>query len=813
MSVAAPDLVKDAEFEHLHHRDGEGQFSKMGAVLHALRELGDVVHHAEVGNDDPADDANSHALISVHATEHGHHVYVSQISDEGKAVALLHDVSDIELREVAEAITNAADDLQHTEFPIGAAHAQEVEWDWGTVSWGRYSDGQPYVAIDSGDEGITLDPEHAESFAADLSESLDVARMHEEGDPTEARPLPDRERLERRKIFNNESAEAQAVAGLVSTPDGMRVRLGLRHNSEETGFTGGRSPTTVDLDEATAREIADVLDEFDADQKRRQKVYDKFIAADEAADEDTGDVNWEDVSGDVRDELGGDFDDDFDTRNIETPWGTLRLTDVGMDDEANAHSRHVRVEIWPAGMSEEQYDAGGTPDDLGAWRWPGSQYEKPTADLLPKDIKALAKLLRASYAADESITKSEGVSTMGTTYAWAPITKSVKQDDGTLMVYGPASDASLDRDGQRMNQAWLDKAMPRWKAEGGNIREQHDPKRAVGVAVGLTKDAGSGAWMLASHIVDPVAVKKVEAGVLRGYSIGIKEPHLTMGKAEAPNGEVDGGYVCEVSIADRPSNPLMLFTMVKADRPGVGLEPVENPVVVETEPDAWDDEADGTKVDEADLAKRDFSQAERDKAADNGDAMSNGSFPIETAKDLKNAIHLAGNAKDPAAARRHIISRARALGLTDQLPEDWDAAEKADAALIARAVAVLLPDLIKTELSKLGIQTPPVDGGSTTDTTPDLVKAAVAEAIKAPEKRAQDLASQVAQLEARMAAMPQPGGPVLQRTAPLVRPHETTTNQRQQEAAALLAKADRAQDPVLIAGYRQRARELLKADN
>jgi hypothetical protein len=75
-------------------------------------------------------------------------------------------------------------------------------------------------------------------------------------------------------------------------------------------------------------------------------------------------------------------------------------------------------------------------------------------------------------------------------------------------------------------------------------------------------------------------------------------------------------------------------------------------------------------------AARDFSEKERKQAADKGQARSDGSFPIKNAQDLKNAIRLAGNAKDPAAAKRHIISRAKALGLTSLLPDTWNS-EKA----------------------------------------------------------------------------------------------------------------------------------------
>jgi HK97 family phage prohead protease len=76
------------------------------------------------------------------------------------------------------------------------------------------------------------------------------------------------------------------------------------------------------------------------------------------------------------------------------------------------------------------------------------------------------------------------------------------------------------------------------------------------------------------------------------------------------------------------------------------------------------------------LGRRQFSQAERDRLAKSGAAMPDGSFPIRSEQDLRNAIAAIGRAGPKGSARyeavrRHIIKRARALGLTDQLPDDW----------------------------------------------------------------------------------------------------------------------------------------------
>ncbi len=66
-----------------------------------------------------------------------------------------------------------------------------------------------------------------------------------------------------------------------------------------------------------------------------------------------------------------------------------------------------------------------------------------------------------------------------------------------------------------------------------------------------------------------------------------------------------------------------------------------------------------------------FTEGERSRLAKTGAAMPDGSFPIRNAADLDNAIHLVGKAKDPAAAKRHIIKRARALMLKSKLPLSW----------------------------------------------------------------------------------------------------------------------------------------------
>lgn len=71
------------------------------------------------------------------------------------------------------------------------------------------------------------------------------------------------------------------------------------------------------------------------------------------------------------------------------------------------------------------------------------------------------------------------------------------------------------------------------------------------------------------------------------------------------------------------------------------------------------------------MEKRDYSPKQRRAMASRGQAMPDGSFPIADEADLRNAIQSVGRAANYDAAKRHIVRRARALGLTEMLPEEW----------------------------------------------------------------------------------------------------------------------------------------------
>ena len=129
----------------------------------------------------------------------------------------------------------------------------------------------------------------------------------------------------------------------------------------------------------------------------------------------------------------------------------------------------------------------------------------------------------------------------------------------------------------------------------------------------------------------------------------------------------DGMYMVKYRL-DGPRLMVTRPQKVKISYVPVDEEP--KPVMVEERSGHNDDE-------EPDMMrKRDFSSEEREEAADEGYALPDGSYPIKSVQDLKNAIQAYGRAKDKAAAKRHIIKRARALGETQLLPDSWDVMAK-----------------------------------------------------------------------------------------------------------------------------------------
>lgn len=182
------------------------------------------------------------------------------------------------------------------------------------------------------------------------------------------------------------------------------------------------------------------------------------------------------------------------------------------------------------------------------------------------------------------------------------------------------------------------------------------------------------------------------------YRVGYKmdaDGVITLGKIEA----VRAVWVPAID----EDNPNMEFGLPKAHKSDDASELQKTAVEIEPK-DEIKPEVEKTSVeidekqeekDEEEVEKRDFSAEERKKLAEEGKAMPDGSFPIENKGDLKNAIRLAGQAKDKAKAIEFICRRARALGAEEMIPDDWKA-KKADEPEMTKAEDVQKEDVFES---------------------------------------------------------------------------------------------------------------------
>ncbi|MEV0968506.1 hypothetical protein [Microtetraspora glauca] len=287
---------------------------------------------------------------------------------------------------------------------------------------------------------------------------------------------------------------------------------------------------------------------------------------------------------------------------------------------------------------------------------------------------------------------------MDITHAYAAtVTKAERDAAGDLIVYGKATGPDVDLDAQICDPAWLKTAMPKWMT-WGNLREMHQP---IAAGIGIELAAEGDDWMLKSKVVDDGTAKKIEAGALKGYSVGIKNAQVVK-DAAAPGGRIVGGEIVEVSYVDRPCNPTATLALAKA----AGNEALA-PVDVAGEPIV---ELDGVTLAQADETKAALSSL-ADQVSELTTVIKG--FLVGTGK-VGGSGEGGGVGTGPAAR-----------------PDEGKGSPKSAA-----------PDMIKRD---------ELDG---------LVKAAIAEATKPLEERAKALEAELAKVK----ATPVPGGPVIRAT-------------------------------------------------
>jgi hypothetical protein len=292
-------------------------------------------------------------------------------------------------------------------------------------------------------------------------------------------------------------------------------------------------------------------------------------------------------------------------------------------------------------------------------------------------------------------------------------------------------------DQQICDAGWLKSAMPQWFKTGANVREQHSN---IAAGVGIELNADGDKWMLKSEVVDPITQAKVRKGVLKGYSIGIKQAQV-MKSDEAPNGVIVGGNIVEVSLVDRPANPsarieiaksvngeLTMTEIKKADDilqeavmtegpaaegrtpedrnlvctdcdgegkvhtntndwntcemcGGTGLRPEDSPLdIIQEDPSH---PAANLRQDTG-ITDGKANEPEVEKSTDmmaDAKSMADGSYPIKTLKDLKMAIEAYGSykGKNMSEVKDYIMSRAKAMNKESMLPADWMEMKSTDA--------------------------------------------------------------------------------------------------------------------------------------
>lgn len=142
---------------------------------------------------------------------------------------------------------------------------------------------------------------------------------------------------------------------------------------------------------------------------------------------------------------------------------------------------------------------------------------------------------------------------------YAEIAKTEDQEDGTVKVWGYASSEAEDSDGEIITSDAIKSASADY-LKFGAVREMHDPKKAAGTAIEFDVHEDGRTWF-GAHVVDPVAVKKVQTKVYKGFSIGGK-----VTERDSLNKKlIKGVKLVEISLVDRPANPEAVFTMFKAE--------------------------------------------------------------------------------------------------------------------------------------------------------------------------------------------------------------------------------------------------------
>src|SRR5579859_2030712 len=276
----------------------------------------------------------------------------------------------------------------------------------------------------------------------------------------------------------------------------------------------------------------------------------------------------------------------------------------------------------------------------------------------------------AQYAAIGGLGNLKTVQTAGAT-RFRKFVKLDSVDEAKREVGGVVTAETVDKVGEVCHykttkpfyEAWSEELSKNSGGKNlGNLREMHGLS-AAGAGKSIDFDDANKFIRMTFKVVDDNAWRKVQEGVYTGFSHGGDY----IRKWDANGTKMYTARPSEVSLVDSPCLPDATFDFVRADGTHELRKFSPPPVTMPTTPDEL------AAVVEQEIAKREVSSKERDKLADEGKAMPDGSYPIANAKDLSNAVQAYGRAKNKAKVKAHIKQRAKALGREDLLPDTWKA--------------------------------------------------------------------------------------------------------------------------------------------
>lgn len=403
-------ISESRKFDPTQKRDDHGRWSKIGAVLDAIKDAwGDHVKDHEVFGG-PDGESSSHGVVAFHGGD---------------------DYS-LNLRIPGEDFQDGQDSAQGV-MHMSREELDSLQYDIGKVldrmrekpdTGGSLDDGERWkFTWDAGEAVLHANLDDDEALErvflsnADL-DSLDtaigavLARSASEDAPYLAKfqALRPGERLVRKREFGGSGEWPWAVAK-VEGPDGTTtLRMGSTAWLDPNGYgaslkaySGGEGPAAALLDKPTADSIADELTDLIAYSKKRQKAISTY---DEKLD-----------NGEITDEEHTAALDQYRTpayseghpfvvdghyaqpREIETPWGTLVMQ--GYSDELGDWRIDIGVRPKGAVQDEDWSLDGYRPfkdwDTKGHHVTMADGGEIPHGELGPADAKRLADYLRTAF--------------------------------------------------------------------------------------------------------------------------------------------------------------------------------------------------------------------------------------------------------------------------------------------------------------------------------------------------------------------------------------------------------------------------------